>query len=838
MIIINRKLLMGAIAMICIALLGIGIFRPAQSLMLAPTDIAVYADNLASGWDNWSWDTNLDFSNTSPVHNGSYSLAVTYTQAWAGLYLHANALDLSTCDTLRFWLHGGSAGNQNISVSLNYNGSSYDVTATANTWQQVSIPLSTLGSPSSVSDLVFQENAGGAQPTFYLDDVAFVNSGLPTPTQPPPGIGPALSVNAAAARHPISPYIYGMNFADESLAAELGLPVRRWGGNSTTRYNWQTDVHNTGSDWYYENIPGSNAYGASLPDGSATDLTVEQNLRTGAETILTLPLLGWTPKPGSASHPYDCGFKVSKYGAQDSVDPWDTNCGNGVQGGSEITGNDPTDTSVAIDPSFVTAWIDHLTGKYGDAAAGGVQFYNLDNEPMLWNSTHRDVFPNPLSYDQIRDRTYLYGAAIKAADPTAQTLGPVTWGWCAYFHSAVDGCSPGSDYASHGNSYFTPWYLQQMAAYEQAHGVRILDYLDLHVYPQVDGVFSDNLGSASVQAARLRSTRQLWDSSYVHEGWIGQPVYIIPRMQQWIAANYPGTKTAITEYNWGAHGYLNGALAQADILGIFGREGLDLATLWGPPDASQPAAYAFRMFLNYDGGGSGFGETSVQAISSDQDKLAIYAAQRQADEALTLIVINKTAQTLTSNVALANFTPEASAQVYRYSAANLNAIVQEADQGVSASGFEASFPAYSITLLILSPLDHPDLSPSSKAASPTLVSFGETLTYTIQIANQGSPLTETISLTDTIPAGLAYVPGSLAATTGMVDDSNAPALYWHGLLPSLPEVTISYVVTVSGDQPQVVTNTAQIAAPGQPLITRSATVLINGHSVYLPLVVR
>ena len=225
--IINRKLLMGAIAMICIALLGIGIFRPAQSLMLAPTDIAVYADNLVSGWDNWSWDTNLDFSNTSPVHNGSYSLAVTYTQAWAGLYLHANALDLSTCDTLRFWLHGGSAGNQNISVSLNYNGSSYDVTATANTWQQVSIPLSTLGSPSSVSDLVFQENAGGAQPTFYLDDVAFVNSGLPTPTQPPPGIGPALSVNAAAARHPISPYIYGSN---SSMTGTENLAARRSGG--------------------------------------------------------------------------------------------------------------------------------------------------------------------------------------------------------------------------------------------------------------------------------------------------------------------------------------------------------------------------------------------------------------------------------------------------------------------------------------------------------------------------------------------------------------------------------------------------------------------------------
>ena len=50
-----------------------------------------------------------------------------------------------------------------------------------------------------------------------------------------------------------------MNYADEALAAELDLPVRRWGGNATTRYNWQTDVHNVGSDWYFENIPDADS---------------------------------------------------------------------------------------------------------------------------------------------------------------------------------------------------------------------------------------------------------------------------------------------------------------------------------------------------------------------------------------------------------------------------------------------------------------------------------------------------------------------------------------------------------------------------------------------------
>ena len=462
------------------------------------------------------------------------------------------------------------------------------------------------------------------------------------------------------------------------------------------------NVHNTGSDWYYENIPDDNDPVRTLPNGSASDQFVEQDRRTSTDTLLTIPMIGWTPKVRLEDHPYDCGFKVSAYGAQDSVDPWDTNCGNGVHNGADITGNNPLDTSVAINQTFVTAWINHLVANYGTAANGGVQFYNLDNEPMLWNSTHRDVHPNAVTYDEMRDKTWLYAAAVKAADPSAQTLGPVVWGWCAYFYSAADGCSAGADRAAHGDTDFIPWYLQQMQAYETGHSLRILDYLDAHIYPQVGGVYSEALGSASVQAARLRSTRQLWDTIYVHEGWIGQPVYLIPRMKGWVSANYPGTKTAITEYNWGALDYMNGALAQADILGIFGREGLDLATLWGPPDdPNAPGIFAFRMYRNYDGAGAVFGETAVQATSADQEKLAIYAAQRASDSALTLMIVNKTNGDLTSTLTLSNFQSSGAAQVYRYSSANLNAIVHEADLAVGAGGIVATFPANSMTLFVI-----------------------------------------------------------------------------------------------------------------------------------------
>lgn len=668
----------------------------------ATADRPVYADSLDSSWENWSWDTTLNFTNSTPVHGGSASVAATYTAGWGGIYLNTgDPVTGGQLDRVRFWIHGGTSGGQPI-LFMTYNtahvsGTGVSVTPTKNAWTLVEITSTTLGKPDSVQGLVWQNNSAAAQPKFYLDDITLVVS-----TAPP--VTPTLAVNATSGRHAISPYIYGMNFTDESLAQELRLPVRRRGGNSTTRYNWQNDTSNHASDWYFENIPEDNSTPGQLPNGSDSDHFVEQDRRTGSKSIITVPLIGWTPK----SRAYAGGFSVTKYGAQQSVDPWRTDYGNGVAtNGTPLTGNDPLDTSIAIGPQFVKDWIAHLVGRYGTAAQGGVLFYNLDNEPMLWNSTHRDVHPQPVSYDELLARTTSYARAVKDADPGAKTLGPVLWGWTAYFYSALDAAGSGAwwnnpvDRNAHGGTPFVDWYLQQMRVCEQTSGTRLLDYLDLHYYPQASGVSLSGAGSAGTQQLRLRSTRALWDSTYVDESWIGEPVRLIPRMHDWVNTNYPGTKLAVTEYNWGALDDINGALTQADVLGIFGREALDLATLWGPPTSTQPGAYAFRMYRNYDGAGASFGDTSIQATASDQEKLAIYAAQRTSDQALTLMIINKTTADFTTTVSLSSFAPGSKATVYRYSAANLAAVVRQADQSVSAGGLAATFPASSATLIVI-----------------------------------------------------------------------------------------------------------------------------------------
>ena len=74
-----------------------------------------------------------------------------------------------------------------------------------------------------------------------------------------PTAGPSLRVDVRHGRHTISSDIYGVNFAADigspSAVAQAGHHGDRWGGNSTTRYDWTTGIHNTGSDWYFENIP-------------------------------------------------------------------------------------------------------------------------------------------------------------------------------------------------------------------------------------------------------------------------------------------------------------------------------------------------------------------------------------------------------------------------------------------------------------------------------------------------------------------------------------------------------------------------------------------------------
>jgi hypothetical protein len=616
----------------------------------AAAPLTVYDDQLRNGFADWSWATH-NLGQTAVVHAGT-AAASFEPDGWAALFLHRDlGIDTAAYSAVDFWVHGGPSGGQNVRIALTVGGSVVGHDAPlgsfltggvipAGQWVKAHVPFASLGVGSGTFDgFWLQDGTGGNQAAVYVDDVQL----LEAPPQPPTPV--AVTIDPNLDRHPVSPLIYGVNFGSQAQAARLHWPVRRWGGNSTTRYSWQHDISNHASDWFYYNLEEDNANPAALPNGSAADVFIDQTRAAGGEALITVPTIGWTP----IDRVRRWGFSVTKYGAQQQTECTATgnpswcqpDAGNGLRpNGTLITGNDPHDTSREIGPPFVTGWMAHIAGRTGTAGQGGVRLFELDNEPALWNSTHRDVHPNPLTYDELWQRTRDYAAAMKAQDAGVRLLGPSDWGWCAYFFSAADGCSAGGDAAAHGNLALYDWYLKQVKDYQTANGVRLIDYLDLHYYPQGTSISLSDDESAATSARRLRSLKGLYDPAYVDESWIGQPVRLIPRMKEWIAARVPGLGLAITEYNWGNDNGLSSALAQAEALAIFGREGVDLATRWVAPADNSLVEDAFRLYLNYDGAGSKVSGDSVRAVSANIDAVGAYAV-RGSGSRLYVLLFNK-----------------------------------------------------------------------------------------------------------------------------------------------------------------------------------------------------
>jgi Glycoside hydrolase family 44 len=486
---------------------------------------------------------------------------------------------------------------------------------------------------------------------------------LPAPTPSGSATGPVLQVDVCASRHFISPDIYGVTFwfagdtsaGNMQFAKDIALPLNRLGGDATTRYNWQVDSSNAGFDFYF--MGGS---GTTPTPGASKDALVTTNQTFGAKTVMTIPIIEYINKSADTH----CSYPKSVYPNQQSYNPYvppnNDGCGNGKDsGGNVITDTHITDHDVANDPSIQQAWVTHLVGKFGTAAKGGVPIYQMDNEPTGWPGIHFDVRPVSPTCEELRDRTYAYAVAVKTADATASVLGP--------------GDIPVADDFDCGGVTRGQYYLAAMADYEKQHGVRILDYYSHHYPGCCSGDPIANL------EARIKK----------HQGWI--------------ADKYPGTKLGYDEYNWGADvdTYAT-ALLSADGLGVFGRDSVDMASFWGLDDATKATATAFRLYRNYDGKGGAFGDVSTSASSADATKLHVYAAQRTGDNAVTVVVVNKTAADITSALSLSNHTAKASAHVFVFSSAEPKSVVAQPDLTIADAGnIVVTYPAASATLLVV-----------------------------------------------------------------------------------------------------------------------------------------
>jgi hypothetical protein len=523
----------------------------------------------------------------------------------------------------------------------------------------------------------------------------------------------SVSVDANANRHAINPNIYGIAYGDAHDMTTLNAPLNRWGGNSTTRYNWQIDAHSAASDWYFETYSD----GSGTPAGSADAFVAATRANRGSEPLFTIPMIDYLANLGPNRSTL-AGFSVKKYGAQQSTDPWNSDAGNGVSSstGKNITGNNPLDTGVANSTTIQRGWLQHFVSTFGAASTStGVKYYLLDNEPSLWNSTHRDVHPSPSTYQEMYNKIVAYAGAIRAVDPAAKIVGPEEWSWWAMYFSGLDQANgwgaANSDYNTHNQTYYYPWLLQQLYAYKQQTGTQLIDVLTVHCY---NGAPDGGDDSVSGQQYRNRETRILWDPNFQDPSWYGdigingRVINWIPAMKAMVNQYHPGLQIGCTEYNWGDEANLNGATTQADVLGIYGREGFDLATRWtvAKNTNTNPTTYyvtylASQIYRNYDGNSSTFGETSVQASVANPDNLSAFASVRDSDGALTVMVINKQQGSTPVTLSLANFSSRSKAQAWQISSATQTSIARLADVNVSNNSVSATVASQSITLFVI-----------------------------------------------------------------------------------------------------------------------------------------
>lgn len=524
--------------------------------------------------------------------------------------------------------------------------------------------------------------------------------------------------------HQISPYIYGLNFYSGVSGAPPLLTFDRAGGNRWTAYNWTNNASNAGNDYYYENdnylcqSPGCNA---SIP-AEAVRLFISGDQANGLASLVTLQMQGnvsvdttvvQVPPP----------FPNLQY-FRPTVDQKST------QSAVPFTQTPPaatTDNNVYLDEFAWALDQKFLSEDIFGASAAHPTFISLDNEPDLWNSTHAEIQGSTnVSTAGFITKTVNLSTALKDLTKNSQTpsghfsdvviFGPVNYGFEGLYSWQGD---PTLSPTPNGANWFVDKYLAGVHAASTIYGAPLVDVYDFHWYAEVydstntrvTSMTGTTLTDAQVQLI-VQSPRDLWDSTWTDTGnsnpWIvntlgGQAINILGRLQAKIAAENPGMKLSITEYNNGGANHIAGTIAQADNLGIFGAHGLFAASLW-PLSNSEPYILAgFRAYRAFDGASATFGDTSLQTISSNVGNVVVYASTDSTTPGrVVFVAINRS--TLSQVTAITGQALSGTAHLYQMTAAtaqgqNPVAPVSAGTIAVSGSSMTITLPALSVTTI-------------------------------------------------------------------------------------------------------------------------------------------
>ena len=526
------------------------------------------------------------------------------------------------------------------------------------------------------------------------------NSAQASATPASPTANVTITINPAQTKA-ISPYIYGINFYSGVTGAPPQLTFDRAGGNRWTAYNWETNASNAGSDYLYEN--DDYLSGSAVP-AEAVRSFIAGDQSNGLASLMTVQLQGLVAGdengPVSVTNPPDLiRFKhvVDQKGSVSSA-PFTIN---------------PSTTNADV---FMDEFVWALDQKFSGMGIFGANpthptFVSLDNEPELWNSTHLEVQgPNPVSSDDYIAKTITMTEALKNQFPDMVIFGPVHYGFQGIYNWQGElGATP------NGANWFPDKYLTALSAASATYGKPLVDVYDFHWYAEeydADGNRSIDLTGTTLTDAQVQlivqSPRNLWDSTFTDSTnsnpWIYQelgntPINLLGRLQAKINAEFPGMKISLTEYENGGWNHIAGTIAQADNLGIFGSQGVFAANFWPPNGTYSYALGGFRAFRDFDGAGANFGDTSLQATSSNVQNVMVYASSDSATPGRFVVVaINRS--TSSQVTAISGLALSGTAELYQMTATSAQG--QNPVEPVSIGTVTVSGATLTITLPALS----------------------------------------------------------------------------------------------------------------------------------------
>lgn len=431
----------------------------------------------------------------------------------------------------------------------------------------------------------------------------------------------------------ISPYIYGIN--DKGNISGISPTVIKQTGAALSGYNWETNYSNAGEKGHnsndislVDNFPSSKW---SSP-GLYTDSLVSRALINDIPVkLVTLQMMGYVANDSMGIVSSD---KLSKNTRWSKV--------SFNKNGTYLNKPDIDDNMVYIDE-----YVSFLVNRYGSADEGGINGYFLDTEPDLWADNFAVLGLERITPDELVTRSAELSEAVKAIDSSALVFGPSL--------SGLQGCinlndsdswneQAGSEY-----SWFIDYYLSQMRVQGEMRGYRLLDVLDIHYYTEAMtpvGIPVLTSNDDFSNAYRMQAVKTLWDSDYTENSVTvlmnKQFTPVIPTLQASIRINYPGTKLSFSEYDFGGGDNISGAITQTDVLGNFASSDVYLACLSPVSDNYKFQKAAMRLYTNYDGEGSSFGDTVVYSDNDNDSMSSVFSAVSEDDpDELRIILTNK-----------------------------------------------------------------------------------------------------------------------------------------------------------------------------------------------------